>query len=104
MASFSPTFSKQFSNLCQTLTVTDTSNYTNNDDNYTRETFAYREVYLEDLNNNRFDIKRVTSGDSVTFTLDLLSLNQIQLRIGFVWADPFKGASVINTYTIPCLI
>lgn len=107
MANFTATFSKQFSNNCQTLVVTDTSNYgfNNNDEHREKIDFTVRRsITLRDIFGNTLAVQNIDSNDTSTFDISLLSLSQVFLNIGIELAGTgFSYESRIGT-TVPCLL
>jgi len=106
MAQFAISFSKQFTNTCQKLTVTDTSNYgfNNNTEHYDRDSFLVRQVTLRDIFNNTLQTKDITTGDSVEFDLSLLSIDQAFLNIALTLGGVGIGYELRVGGLLPCII
>lgn len=82
MANFQCTWSKSVSN-CQTLTVTDTSNYGDNAQFYTKDMFYIRTVTIKNIFGTTLSTKSIpTTTDSIDFDIsDLLSFSPLYLNI-----------------------
>lgn len=106
MPNFTASFSKQFTSNCQVLTVTDTSNYgyDNNDEHRLKSDFQVREITLRDLGGNILQQKNITIGDSVSFDISLLSLNQVYLDIAIRLQGYGFGYEVRQGGLLPCIL
>lgn len=106
MASFTPSFTKQFTNTCKNLKITDTSNYgfDNNDQHFEITDFPIKKVVLRDIFGITLVTKDLDSNGEVNFDLSLLSLNQLYLNISL------ELSGINNTYNLgvgaylPCII
>lgn len=106
MANFTPSFTKQFTNTCQTLTITDTSNYgfNANDEHFLITDFPIKRIVLRDIFGVTLTTKDIESNGQVTFDLTLLSLQQIYLNISL------ELGGFVTTYNLgvgaylPCII
>jgi len=106
MSIFLANFTKQYTNTCQTLIVTDTSNYgfNDNDQHVTKEDATIRRVFLRDLSGNILQTKDIGVDDTVTFDLTLISINFLYLEIGLVVAGLGFGYSASGGGFLPCVL
>ena len=106
MANFQASFTKQFTNNCQTLTVTDTSNYgfDVNIEHRVKEDFNPREVTLRDISGNILAVKNIVSGDTVSFDISLLSFSQLYLDIALRLQGVGFGYEIRVGGLLPCII
>jgi len=104
MANFSPSFTKQFTNTCQTLTVTDTSNYGSNDENYTKDTFPTKIVTLYDINQTILASSGLDATGKAIFNLPLLGINQVYLIIGLSMYTIGTGYDYRQGSLLPCIL
>lgn len=107
MANFQATFSKQFSNNCQTLVVTDTSNYgfNNNDEHREKVDFTVRRsITLRDIFGNTLAVQNLDSNDTATFDISLLSLSQLFLNIGIELAGTGFSYEARIGGLLPCIV
>jgi len=103
MARFTASLTKVYSNTCQTLTVTDTSNYNNNTDFRTKEDYPVRYIFIRDLFGNILDSKNLVDSDTVSFDLTLLSISFAFLDIQLVLAGIGIGENAASGGFLPCL-
>lgn len=105
MPEFSVNFTKSVANACQELTVTDTSNYSNNTDDISKSSFYVREVTLRGINGNLIEVKNIpANSDSVTFNIgSLLSVNQLYLDIALRLGG-FSSYEIRKSGLLPCIL
>lgn len=105
MAGFSATTSKSVNN-CQTLTITDTSNYTDNDNFITKETFSSRFITISNILGTEIETKSLgATGDSVTFDIsNILTLAPIALRVRIQLVGVGSSYSIETLYYLPCIL
>ncbi len=106
MPNFTPSFSKQFTNSCQNLKITDTSNYgfSNNDEHYTKEDFPIKRIVLKDIFGTTLAMENLDSNGEAQFNLALLSLNQLYLNIIFELGGPVTVYSLGVGAYLPCIL
>lgn len=106
MANFTPSFTKQFINNCQTLKITDTSNYgfSNNDEHLLKEDFPIKKVILNDIFNTTLATQDLDENGEAIFNLSLLSLPQLYLGITLQLGGTVTNFSLTSGNLLPCLI
>lgn len=81
MAAYTPAFTAEESEDGLTITLTDTSNWANNDENYDKLDFT-RSFILKDANNNTITTLTLVGGvDTITYTLTKPTWLTIQLSV-----------------------
>lgn len=109
MVEFQATFSK-LSLDCQTLTITDTSNYgySNNDEHYTIETFGSRYFTIRDIFGNILSVQTMSSTQtSITFDIsNLLSTTPLYLSIQLILVMAVGQGSYQTQVSglLPCIL
>jgi len=107
MANFAATFTKTYTNTCQTLTVTDVSNYgfSVNSEHYEKVDFPTKEVTLRDIFGNILQVENInpTTGTAV-FDLTLLSFSSLYLDIALRLSGFTIGYETRVGGVLPCII
>jgi len=106
MPNFTPSFTKQFTNNCQTLKVTDTSNYgfSINDEHYEKTDFPTKRIVLRDIFGTTLTMQDLDTNGETTFNLSLLSLNQLYLNISLELAGIGISYNLGSGFFLPCAV
>ncbi len=103
MALFSATFTKSTNN-CQTMTITDTSNYDNNDSQIDRNSFTVRQIVLKNIFGQHLETKPIVN-DQVTFDIsNLLTLTPVGLYLTIQLLGGYENHQIEQLYILPCIL